>query len=199
MINPLPAPQPDGTDATDAPRPRALNFRTVALVPAVLFLPTLVSFAVSKPGVVWPEYSGIVFHLAFLLVIARLDAPEWARAAGYGWVTLDVLTGVLAINGLPYDLTWPVRMGGHILAGVWLIASSVRAPRRSIQVVGVLTGIDLGGYSFVGNVLALPFVYPSSLLLVAWLALLAVHARTLTARSATGRPAPPRTPSEMSR
>lgn len=88
------------------------------LAPVVLFLPTLVAFAVSKPGVIWPEYSGIFFHLAFLLVIARLNAPEWARAAGYGWIAFDALTGILAINGLPYDLTWPVRMGGHVLAGI---------------------------------------------------------------------------------
>ena len=201
MIDRAPAPQPSQVDAEDTPRPRALNFRTVALAPAVLFLPTLVAFAVSKPGVVWPEYNGVFFHLAMLLVIARLAAPEWARAAGYGWITLDVLTGILAINGLPYDLTWQVRMGGHVLAGVWLVVSSARAPRRSIRVVGVLTGIDLAGYSLVGDVLPLPFIYPSSLLLVAWLVLLAVHARALAVPPPTGQPAPTpsRTLSKMSR
>lgn len=188
MSDQAPASQPFNVDAQDIPGTRALDFRIVVLAPVVLFLPTLVAFAVSKPGVVWPEYNGVFFHLAMLLVVAYLKAPEWARAAGYGWITLDVLTGILAINGLPYDLTWPVRMGGHVLAGMWLVVSSARAPRRSIRVVGILTGIDLAGYSFVGNELPLPFVYPSSLLLVAWLVLLAVHARALAVRPSTGQP-----------
>ncbi len=177
MIARAPDLQPSSIDAEDIPRPRALNFRMVALAPVVLFLPTLVAFAVSKPGVVWPEYNGVFFHLAMLLVIARLKAPEWARAAGYGWITLDVLTGILAINGLPYDLTWPIRMGGHVLAGVWLVVSSLSNARWPVRLVGVFTGVLLGGYSIVGNVLPLAVIYPSSITLVVWLVLLAVSVR----------------------
>ena len=44
----------------------SLNFRVVALAPVVLFIPSLVSFAIAEPGTVWPEYPGIFFHLAFL-------------------------------------------------------------------------------------------------------------------------------------
>ena len=114
--------------------------------------------------------------LHFLLLVARLRAPEWARAAGYGWLTLDVLTGILSINGLPYDTTWPVRMGGHVLAGVWIATSSLHNRRLSIRIVGLLTGVILGGYSLVGNVLPLVFIQPSGIGLIAWLALMAVFA-----------------------
>lgn len=166
------------------PRPHSLTLRVRAVIPIVLFIPSLVSFAIAEPGVAWPEYSGILFHLAFLLIIARLDAPEWARAAGYGWIVLDVLTGILTINELPYDLTWPVRMGGHVLAGVWLITASVYAPRLPVKIVGILAGIFLGGYSFVGNFAPLELIYPSSVLLIAWLLLIAAMHRSLETEGA---------------
>ncbi|MDI1463549.1 hypothetical protein QEZ54_21435 [Catellatospora sp. KI3] len=153
------------------------SFRTAAILPIVLFLPSLVSFAVSEPGVVWPEYSGVFFHLAILFLIARMDAPVWAKAAGYGWITLDVLTGIMAINGVPYETTWPVRLGGHVFAGIWIALSSVYARHAAIRAVGVLTGVWLGGYSFVADIAPEEVIYPAGLLIIVWFALLAARYR----------------------
>lgn len=150
-----------------------LSFRTLAVLPIVLFIPTLVSFAVAEPGVIWPEYTGVFFHLSILFVIFRMRAPAWTKAAGVAWITLDVLTGITWINGVPYDTTWPIRLGGHVFAGTWIATSSLFATSRSIRVVGVLTGVWLGGYSFVANIAPEPVLYPASLLLIAWFALLA--------------------------
>jgi hypothetical protein len=69
-----------------------LSFRAIAILPLLLFLPALVSFF-TDPGSVWPEYPGILFHLSILVLVSRMDAPAWAKAAGFGWLTLDVLSG----------------------------------------------------------------------------------------------------------
>jgi len=177
------------TTAAYEPTPvTSRRLRIITVLPIVLFLPSLISFFTTKAGTIWPEYPGIFFHLAILPVVANLRAPRWVQSAGYGWVAIDVLAGVLAINGLPYDTYWPIRMGGHVLAGTWLIGTSVVSSAWAIRVVGVVTGLDLGGYSLVGNVLPMAYVYPGGVLIVIWLTLLAVNAPSIAA--ATGsRPA----------
>lgn len=142
----------------------------------MLFLPTLVSFVIDEPGAVWVEFPGVFFHLAILLVISRLDAPEWAKVAGYGWIAIDVLSGILTINGVPDEITWPVRLGGHALAGVWLAMSSVALRRPLVTAVGVVTGVWLGGCSFVIAHAPEWILAPSSILIMVWFAMLAwVH------------------------
>ena len=155
------------------PTREILGFRTLAVVVIVLFMPALVSFAVA-PGIVAIEYTGILFHLAILFLISRMDAPGWGKAAGYGWIVLDVLSGVLTINGVPMDIAWPVRLAGHILAGTWIVTTSVLSRSRSVAALGIVTGLWLGLYTFVATVLPTAFLYPSGLLLIGWLALLAV-------------------------
>jgi hypothetical protein len=151
-----------------------LGMRTIALLPIILFIPSLVSFVIAEPDVKWPEYTGVFFHLAILFLVSRMDAPDWAKAAGYGWITLDVLSGIMAINDVAHDITWPVRLGGHVLAGTWILVSSLCARHLAIRIVGVLTGSWLGSYSFIANIVPEPVLYPASLLIIAWFVLLAV-------------------------
>ncbi|WP_437815672.1 hypothetical protein [Sorangium sp. So ce1078] len=82
--------------------------RVAASVAFLCFAPVLVSFAVA-PGARWPEYPGLAFHLAVFALVPSLRAPEWARMAGYGWLFLDVTTGVLALNHVPHAVADPVR------------------------------------------------------------------------------------------
>lgn len=157
------------------------------LLPFVLFLPTLVSFVIDEPGAVWVEFPGVFFHLALLLMISRLDAPDWAKAAGYGWITLDVLSGILTINAVPYEITWPVRLGGHVLAWVWIAMSSVFLRRHPVvTAVGVVTGVWLGGCSFVIAHAPDAILAPSSILIMVWFAMLAWVHRPGTAGEAGG-------------
>ncbi|MCS7479942.1 hypothetical protein ACFFQW_45010 [Umezawaea endophytica] len=149
-----------------------LGFRTLALLPLVLFLPVVVSFAVD-PGALWPEYIGVLFHLSVLFLVSRMDAPPWGRAAGFGWITVDILAGVLAINEVHSDLVLAVRLGGHVLAGVWIITVSVLARTWPIRVVGTITGLWLSAYSFVGNILPTTALAPASVLTLVWYGLLA--------------------------
>lgn len=157
-----------------------LSLRAVALVPLILFTPAVITFFVS-PDVLWGEYLGVFFHLSILFLVARLDAASWAKAAGYGWVALDVLAGILMINDIPYDVAWAVRLGGHVLAGTWIVAASLVNRSRIVAVLGIVTGLWLAGYSFVGTVLPEEALRPAGICILAWFAAIAVfdHSRSV--------------------
>ncbi|AXB41530.1 hypothetical protein [Amycolatopsis albispora] len=154
-----------------------VSLRWLALLPLVLFLPAVIAFFVD-PDVAWGEYLGVFFHLSILFLVSRLDAAPWAKAAGYGWVALDVLAGILMINEIAYDTAWAVRLGGHVLAGVWIVSSSLVSRAWPVGAVGVITGLWLAGYSFVGNVLPESFLRPAGILILVWFAFLAIFPPT---------------------
>lgn len=62
---------------------RSVGPRWFALAALVFFFPVVVSFAVF-PGAWWVDYPGIWFHLAMFMLVSKLDAPDWAKVAGYG-------------------------------------------------------------------------------------------------------------------
>jgi hypothetical protein len=158
-----------------------LSLRSLALLPLVLFFPAVVAFFVD-PDVAWGEYLGVFFHVSILFLVSRLEAAPWAKAAGYGWVTLDVLTGILMINDVEYDTAWAVRLGGHVLAGIWIVSSSLVSKVWPVGVVGVITGLWLASYSFVGDALPESFLRPAGILILVWFALLAIFHRSVEER-----------------
>ncbi|GGQ31253.1 hypothetical protein [Streptosporangium pseudovulgare] len=170
------------------PRRHYASLRLVALLPLLLFLPAVIAFF-TDPDVAWGEYLGVFFHLSILFLVSRLEAAPWAKAAGYGWVTLDVLAGILMINAVEYDTAWAVRLGGHVLAGVWIVASSLVSRSWPVRVAGVVTGVWLAGYSFAGTLLAEGFLRPAGIMILVWFALLAIFHR-----DDPGRPAAPAGP-----
>ncbi len=158
------------------PRRHYAGLRLVALLPLFLFLPIVITFFVA-PDVAWGEYLGVLFHLSILFLVSRLEAAPWAKAAGYGWVVLDVLSGILTINAVEYDTAWAVRLGAHVLAGVWIVASSLVSHSWPVLVVGVLTGGWLAGYSFVAPFLPEVFLRPAGIMILVWFTLLAIFHR----------------------
>jgi len=152
---------------------RLVTPRFFAMAAILFFLPTLVSLSLPPSGP-WAEYPGIFFHLSILFLVALLDSPDWGRAAGYLWVGVDVLAGALAINHLPSETVMVVRLGGHIFAGIWLLATSFRAS-LGLRIVGTIAGVWLSGYTFVANLLPAPFLAPASILMVVWLIIVAVR------------------------
>lgn len=131
-------------------RRRYVGLRYVALLPLALFVPVVLALLID-PSVVWGEYLGVFFHLSILLLVSRPDAAPWAKAVGYGWVVLDVLAGILVINDIPYETVWAVRLGGRVLAGVWIVASSLASRSWLVRIAGLVSGVWLAGYSFVGT------------------------------------------------
>src|SRR5689334_22573104 len=56
-----------------------------------------------------------VFHLLLFPVVAALRGPEWVRAFGYGWLSIDTTLNIMALNGGDYRLAMQIRLGIHIL------------------------------------------------------------------------------------
>ena len=120
----------------------------------------------------WIEYFGIAFHLFMFILVAKLDAPDWAKAAGYGWLVLDVTVGILTLNNVPFNIYTPIRLGGHIFAGTWITTVSLSSP-RGIKFVGIFAGALLTGYSFISPFLPLSALNLFSFLIVVWLGMIA--------------------------
>lgn len=111
----------------------------------------------------------VAAHLLLFPVVAALPAPPWARAAGYGWLVIDIATDIMALNGVADTLYLPMRYGGHVSAALWIAAASWQA-MGAMRIVGVLLALDLGVYSFIPNGPTV-ILFPSGLLLPLWFAL----------------------------
>ena len=124
------------------------------------------------PGVRWAGYLGIFYHLAIFLLVFKLPAPEWARAAGYGWLLLDVAAGTLGINQVQPAIAQDVRLGGHIFAGIWIVMASLQQS-LAVKLVGLPTGAILFAYTFASPFLPRVWLSPAAILMLVWLAILA--------------------------
>ena len=129
---------PQSTELTMVDPLLSLSIRAVALIALLLWVPIIASFRFA-PGVRWAGYVGIFYHLAVFLLVFKLPAPEWARAAGYSWLLLDVAAGVLGINQVQPAIAQDVRLGGHIFAGIWIVMASLQG-----SLAAKLLGCQLG-------------------------------------------------------
>ena len=145
--------------------------RALAIAALLFFVPVVISFVVA-PGRWWINYPGILFHLSLFLLVSKLEAPEWARAAGYGWLLLDVTSGVMTMGNVAHDIAYFERYGGHIFAGIWMVTVSLPGS-RGVQIAGVLAGVLLFLYSFVARFVPLVALSATSPLFLIWLGLIA--------------------------
>jgi len=95
-----------------------------AYAAAVLFIALFAAFSMPTLAPIAP-YLGITIHWLLFPVVAAVPATSWGRAAGYGWLVIDNVAGMLAINGVDFAMT--VRLGGHLSAAVWVLAASLLA------------------------------------------------------------------------
>ncbi len=150
---------------------RSLSPTWIALPALILFAVVVVSF--SRPHRPWwTDYPGIIWHLLTFILVAKLDAPDWARAAGYGWLVIDVLVGVLTLNHVPAALYFPIRLGGHVFGGTWITMASLSGS-PAMRIVGVIAGVWLAGYSFVSPFVSPKALGPDSILVIVWLGIIA--------------------------
>lgn len=142
----------------------------------LFFIPALASLPIApKDGTFPGAILAIAEHLVLFPVVAALPAPQWAKAAGYGWLVTDMSTDIMALNGVPTMIFLSLRYGGHISAALWIITASWFA-RGTTRVVGWLTALDLGGYSFLAAYgVSFVALIPSGILLPLWCALLGRH------------------------
>lgn len=146
------------------------NAGWAAYAASVLFLANMVLVG-AAPGTAAGYLVGVAAHLLLFPVVAALPAPSWARAAGYGWLVLDVAASVEALNGVAETDSFALRLGGHVAAAVWILSASWEA-KGWLAAAGAPLGLLLGAYSLVA-----PWGVPVGALvagfalLVAWLAL----------------------------
>lgn len=146
---------------------------------ALLFVLTM-SFASSKRFALAGEYVGTGFHLLLMPVIFLLTAPLVGIAAGFLWVACDVIasTGLIwnrASPGINPAVFTPIRMAGHLFAGIWIAAVSLQLDVLSVS-LGFLLAVSFATYTLAGGRLPDKFLAAPGLLMLIWLLLLSWRA-----------------------
>ncbi len=113
---------------------------------------------------------GIAPHLLLFPVVAALIAPEWARAAGYGWLVVDMATDIMALDGVAPMTAFSLKYGGHIAAALWIATASWQT-QGATRIVGLLLALDLSSYSFISTFVPVIPLIPSVVLLPLWFVL----------------------------
>jgi len=159
-----------------------------AYVGAVLFAILIILFNTS-PKMVFPiAMVAVLFHVVLFPVVAVLPSTNWAKAAGYGWLILDIASNVMQLNGVDQQITSALRYGGHIPAILWIIVASLRC-NTAIMIVGILQALVMGSYSFVAPWVPMWYLYPAMILLIIWLLLIGRFvSRSETLASSSLRP-----------
>jgi hypothetical protein len=144
-----------------------------ALVGAALFVALIILFGIDSPAalsVFGIAVVAVAAHLALLPVVAAMPAPNWARAAGYGWLAIDVILNIASLNGAEEPTVTSFRLGGHILAATWIgtASSAVTGPVRP---TGLLLAALLVVHAFAAPWLPFWAIYPPFLLIPVWLGL----------------------------
>ncbi|GHO47718.1 hypothetical protein [Ktedonospora formicarum] len=137
------------------------------------FLPSIRDATVSSSWIVAELNAllGVAEHLLLFPVIATLPAPRWGRAAGYGWLVIDMATEIMQLNGATKIVYLTLRYGGHIAAALWTASASWQL-KGAFRIIGVLYAVDLVIYSFVAFVpLSFLILLPSLIFLPVWLVL----------------------------
>ena len=140
---------------------------------AFLFAVLVILFNTMPQNVIPIVIVAVAFHVVLFPVVSILPSTDWARAAGYGWLTLDIAANIMQLNGVDEHITSALRYGAHIPAIIWIITSSLKC-NRPIQIVGLLQALVMGSYSFLAPWVPMWYLYPAMILLIIWLILLGV-------------------------
>jgi hypothetical protein len=152
------------------PAPVSKPLAPLALTSAVGFALLNVGRSIA-PRARWVQVVGVGAHALLLPLTARLAAPDWVRAMGYGWVAVDGAASIAVLGGKAPASVMPVRLGGHLLAAAWLVGAAQSLPQPA-RWLGLLAASCLGGHTLLA-----PFtqhkppvlLYASGPLLVGWL------------------------------
>ncbi|EII4617364.1 hypothetical protein LHM76_002714 [Listeria monocytogenes] len=144
-----------------------LSLKALGMMPAIMFIIILFTSGTKFSGAL-----GVLYHLIILAIIPRLKAPNWAKAAGFGWITLDVACGIMTLCNVADAISSPVRLGGHVLCAIWIISVCLFAQSNILKYLGFFIASWLGLYSFFGGILPMSYLTVPGILVVVWLALL---------------------------
>lgn len=146
-----------------------LSVKSCAILAAILFVFVQI-FTAIKSGSILGAIIGVLYHLLILFMISKMKATDWGRNAAYGWIALDVACGIMTVCGVNINIAMPVRLGGHVLCGLWLVSSSLLMKNDPLlRWLGVFIGFYLMMYSFFGGVLPILVLAPAGVLVILWL------------------------------
>ncbi len=141
---------------------------------ATYFVPAIrdVTVTSSVVGAVLLAVLAVAQHLVVFPVVGALPAPQWARAAAFTWLVVDMGTDLLQLSGTPKSLYLVLRLGINLVAALWIASASLRA-RGGMRTLGVFVAVDFACYTFVALLSPLAFVValPSLVLLPLWFVL----------------------------
>jgi hypothetical protein len=123
-----------------------------AYIGAALFVALMVAFSTVGDGpptaaiMATIGLVGVTSHLVLLPVVAASGSTSWTRACGYSWIAIDVMLNVAGINGAALPTLMPLRLGGHVLAALW-IGDAALASGGAAAAVGMILAVLLGGHA----------------------------------------------------
>jgi len=153
-----------------------------AFAGAALFVALIAAFsslgggAPSGPMLLAIGVIGVASHVVLLPVVAALSAPEWARAGGYAWIAIDAMLNVARVNGAASSVIDPLRLGGHISAGIWMLmaASEGAGP---VCIVGVPLAVVLMAHALTSQWIPPWILFIPFMTIPVWLTLVGVRLR----------------------
>jgi len=143
---------------------------TAAYIGAALFALLIILFNTMPQNILVVSIVAVAFHVVLFPVVAALPSTDWAKAGGYGWLSLDIAANIMLLNGVDIHICTALRYGAHISAIIWIITASLKG-NRSLQVVGILQALIMGSYSFIAPWAPMEVLYPAMVLLIVWLIL----------------------------
>jgi hypothetical protein len=149
---------------------------TGAYVGAALFVCLIVAFSTlgnrppTGPLMALIGALGVSSHLVLLPVVCASGSTGWTRACGYSWIAIDVMLNVAAVNGMALPSLMPLRLGGHVLAAVWIADAAVWAGGL-VKAVGIVLAALLAFHALAAPWIPAWFLFIPFALIPAWLAL----------------------------
>ncbi len=117
----------------------------------------------------------VALHVVLFPVVAALPGPSWAKAAGYGWLVVDIALNIAVLNGFSLAAATSIRLGIHVSAAIWIALAAAAQGTRALKAVGWAAAGAFGGYSFVAPWVPSVAIIPGGVLLIAWLVLSGVY------------------------
>ena len=166
-----------------------------AYIAVVLFAAHLIiSFIPALHGATFATAAGLALILAILAlaqhgvvfpVAAMLPAPGWARIAAYVWLIGDTVSDLMQLAGSPTQRYLALRLIVNVLAALWFVAASWRAP-MAMRIIGIFIGWDLVAYSLTGPFFpdASVILLPALILAPIWFALVGRQLSALASKAA---------------
>ena len=167
---------------------------------ATYFVPALshASFATAAVPALIVAVLALAQHGVVFPVVAMLPAPSWARTAAYVWLIGDMVSDLMQLAGSPLQQYLALRLVVNVLAALWFVAASWRAP-MAMRIIGIFVGWDLVAYSLTVpfNTSAFIISLPSLILVPVWFALVGRRLSSLANESSVAQRQPAANPAKQ--